>query len=215
MPTGFITDKKVGPRLVLFDLDGVLIDSRRNMAAAWAHVCDKFGLTIAFEHYFAEIGLPFATIMDNIGAKGDRIALAAAYSAGSVANFGLIEVYPGILPLLDSLQAAQIPAGIVTSKDADRTRRAVDLIGRDFQSVRPPQDGLAGKPAPDQLLAAAADVGVSASQTIYVGDMAVDHSAAGRAGMAYVHAGWGYGETPENCALEAADPAILAKMLTG
>lgn len=209
--------RKAGARfgLVLFDLDGVLIDSRRNMEAAWSHVCSKFGLDIPFDHYFAEIGLPFSQIMDNIGAPGDRKALAAAYSAGSVANFGLIEVYPGVPELLDGVAAAGIRTGIVTSKDAERTRRAVDLIGRNFQAIRSPEAGLAGKPAPDQLLAAAADAGTAPTETVYVGDMAVDCTAALRAGMAYVHARWGYGKAPANCPVEAESPALLLEYLAG
>ncbi len=190
-------------RLVLFDLDGVLVNSRANMEAAWAHVCATFGFDIPFERYFAEI-------MDRIGAPGDRKALAAAYSEGSVAHFALIQPYEGVGALLSSLDAAGLKLGIVTSKDADRTRRAVDLIGFDFATVCAPRPGLAGKPAPDQLLAAAADAGVDPSDSVYVGDMAVDFEAARNAGMAYAHAGWGYGDAPGGCDVVAETPAALS-----
>ena len=202
-------------RLALFDLDGVLIDSRANMEAAWTHVCETFGLNIPFEQYFAEIGLPFAEIMDRIGAPGNRADLAAAYSRGSLAAFDRIRVYDGIGPLLRILRDSAISIGIVTSKDAARTARAIDLIGTPFDTVRPPAPDLAGKPAPDQLLAAAADLGIPPGAAIYIGDMAVDMAAARNAGMAYAHAAWGYGAVPDECDVVADDPADLVRILTG
>ena len=52
---------------------------------------------------------------------------------------------------------------------------------------------LQGKPAPDHLLYAMSELGVSAADTIYVGDMNVDYETAKRAEVDYVHASWGYG----------------------
>lgn len=202
--------------LVLFDLDGVLIDSRTNMEAAWSHVCTTHGLDIPFERYFAEIGLPFAEIVRRIGALDsglDAADLAATYSAGSVARFDLIRPYDGIGMLLKSLRDDATCIGVVTSKDADRTSRAIDIIGTPFDTVCAPAPGLAGKPAPDQLLAAAASIGVAPVDAVYIGDMAVDLAAARNAGMGYVHAEWGYGATPDGTDFAATDPSALLDWL--
>ena len=46
-------------KLVLFDLDGVLIDSKSNMRRSWECVIEEFALTVPFETYFSNIGRPF------------------------------------------------------------------------------------------------------------------------------------------------------------
>ena len=51
-------------KLVLFDLDGVLIDSKENMRCAWI-VKKKFNLKQSFENYFKNIGLPFCYFKKN------------------------------------------------------------------------------------------------------------------------------------------------------
>ena len=38
-------------KLIIFDLDGVLIDSKKNMEASWICVQNKFNLNIPFEEY--------------------------------------------------------------------------------------------------------------------------------------------------------------------
>ncbi len=54
-----ITKKKI----ILFDLDGVLIDSKKNMLKAWKKVQKKHGIEIKFKKYFENIGLPFQDIL--------------------------------------------------------------------------------------------------------------------------------------------------------
>ena len=56
--------KKLKKKLLIFDLDGVLIDSKDNMKLAWTEVQKKYFLNnIAFENYFKEIGRPFIEIL--------------------------------------------------------------------------------------------------------------------------------------------------------
>lgn len=42
-------------KLIIFDLDGVLIDSRENMKEAWAAVVEKTKTSVEFEEYFEQI----------------------------------------------------------------------------------------------------------------------------------------------------------------
>ncbi len=52
---------------VLFDLDGVIIDSKYNMIITWNCVCSKHPLNINFEEYFAHIGQLFSDILSILG----------------------------------------------------------------------------------------------------------------------------------------------------
>ena len=49
----------------IFDLDGVLIDSKRNMQYSWIAVQKKFKIShIQFDDYFDKIGRPFYKILE-------------------------------------------------------------------------------------------------------------------------------------------------------
>jgi len=74
-----------------------------------------------------------------------------------------------------------------------RCQFVLDLLGFEFDIVQTPNEKLKGKPAPDHLLYAMSELEVSASDTIYIGDMNVDFLAAKNAKVDYIHAIWGYG----------------------
>ena len=54
-------------KAVLFDLDGVLLNSRPNMELAWLDVQDRLGVTVCFGDYFKNIGRPFKDILAILG----------------------------------------------------------------------------------------------------------------------------------------------------
>ena len=56
-------------KLVIFDLDGVLIDSRENMKLSWNSLNKQFNLNLKFKRYLYYIGLPFEKILKNLGIK--------------------------------------------------------------------------------------------------------------------------------------------------
>ena len=53
----------------IFDLDGVIIDSKANMVSSWNYTSKKFNLKIGFNKYEKYIGLPFKKILINLGIK--------------------------------------------------------------------------------------------------------------------------------------------------
>ncbi|MBI3452199.1 MAG: HAD hydrolase-like protein [Rhodospirillales bacterium] len=208
---------------IAFDLDGVLIDSRPNMEAAWAAVRRKFRVDVPFADYFACIGLPFRDILIRLGVRDQQAAIEETFRAASIENFGAIRVFPGIQAALVRLAAHGLPLGIVTSKDAVRSKMAVDMIGVAFATVQAPRPGgetgtgdgpaLKGKPAPDLLLTAARIAGVPPARSVYIGDMEVDCMTARNAGMDYIHVGWGYGPAPEGAVTVVDAEALCARLL--
>ena len=46
-------------RCILFDMDGVLIDSRPSMEIGWIEVCNQFNFSIPFARYLEYVGMPF------------------------------------------------------------------------------------------------------------------------------------------------------------
>jgi phosphoglycolate phosphatase len=180
---------------VLFDLDGVLLDSRPNMEHAWNDVRERLGISIDFEDYFQNIGRPFRDILKILGVQNRAEEIESIYTQSSKDNFNLATFYPGILESLKKIEAQGIKLGIVTSKDNERTKITLSRMPVNFSSIQTPNSSLRGKPAPDHLLAAMAELNVDPMDSLFVGDAEVDAVAALRAGIDYCHANWGYGNT--------------------
>lgn len=187
--------------LLLFDLDGVLMDTREVMQVAWREVQQTHGVDSPFDAYARYLGRPFAQIMRCLGLE-DADSLAETYDRASLQSAHLARPFPDIRATLALLTQAGRRLGVVTSKPERRARPLLGALDVTFVTIRTPGAGR-GKPAPDQLLLAMVDAETDPTDTIYVGDMAVDQQAAIRAGVAYAHAAWGYGQP------EAPAPVLL------
>jgi phosphoglycolate phosphatase len=199
--------------LVLFDLDGVLLDSRENMRRSWQRVSEQLGVTVGFERYFSEIGKPFSAIMDRLGLSDRASAIEAVYRMASMDNIDVLRFYPGVPETLLRLELAGLKLGIVTSKDKLRTSAIVAMLPVSFACICSPDGAMRGKPAPDHLLLAMAQTGVDPLETLYVGDMTADHQAAVRARIDYAHAAWGYGPAPDDGSWILSDMSDLLQLV--
>ena len=194
---------------VLFDLDGTLADTIPLIVASYQHA---FRSVLAEEvdeaRARAWIGRPLlgALLEENPdhGHELDRV-----YREWNLANTArLIRRYPGILELLDDLDAAGVRTAVATSKRRETARLALHSVGIDqrLDVVAALEDTDRHKPTPDPLLHAAAVLGVDPGDCVYVGDATVDVLAAQAAGMASVGVTWGAGE---RAALEGSAPDAL------
>lgn len=199
--SGDTPPQSVRKQLVLFDLDGVLIDSRENMRLSWERACREVGAAVAFDRYFSEIGRPFPAIMERLGLAAHAVSLEAAFRIASMEHIGVLKFYPGVIETLAALSARSVKLGVVTSKDRLRTSAVLAMLPVDFACVETPDSSLRGKPAPDHLLSAVARANVDPCEALYVGDMAADHESARRGGIDYAHAAWGYGAAPTDGSL--------------
>ena len=184
-------------KLVLFDLDGVLIESRENMEVSWSAVQSAFGLDIPFEDYFKNIGRPFEDILHLIGVKTKKVEIKTVYDTVSAARIDLIRFNQDCVTLVKKLRALNLMTGIVTSKSLDRTLEIVKRSGLLFDYIDAPPLGPRGKPNADPILRAILECQSTPSDVVYIGDMDVDYECAYRAGVSYFHANWGYGKCPD------------------
>ncbi|WP_405657801.1 HAD family hydrolase [Streptomyces sp. NBC_00079] len=199
------------PELMLFDLDGVLIDSLPTMRAAWEAVTVRAGIQVPFEAYVKHLGRPFRDILRLLGLK-DTEQFTKAYEDAAIGFSHLSQPFPGVEQALRDIAATGCRLGVVTSKSADRARPLVDGLDVPFAVLRAPGHGR-GKPSPDSLLLALVECATDPGDALYVGDMAVDQEAALRAGMRYVHAGWGYGSPTEQLPLILEGPTQLVGLV--
>lgn len=178
-------------RGVVFDMDGVLIDSEPIIRAAAQNAAIEIGRTVSDAFYASVLGLPGreveAAFMVEFGADfplNDYRQRFERHYRGEVATRG-ISPKPGVPELLDALTAHGIPVAVATSTRAGNAQEALDAAGLLFRlPVCVTGDQVAqGKPAPDIFLAAAARIETPAPDCIAVEDSEVGARAAVAAGM--------------------------------
>jgi phosphoglycolate phosphatase len=200
------------PPFVIFDLDGTLIDSRGDIAAATNAGLAACGLGAAPQEVITGfVGDGVGRLVDRTVAHvGGDVALApqvvehllAHYRAQPVVHTTL---YPELAGTLERLAARGHPLAIASNKPTDLCRaiaahygwtgRLWPVLGADWGGPK--------KPAPDALLHIAESLGRPPSEGVMVGDSVADLEAGRAAGMTTVAALYGYRPAAE---LEAAGP---------
>lgn len=183
-------------KLYVFDLDGVLIDSKLNMESSWNIVQQRHNIETPFELYFERIGIPFYDILTQLGITENQKAIKHTYDTTSMINSGDVSVYDGVIETITTLKSRGSKVAIVTSKCRERTEKMIGKLP-DFDYIGCPNETFRGKPAPDHLFSAMAYCNTDKEDTVYIGDMHTDYECANRAGVDFIFASYGYGEV--NC----------------
>ncbi|WP_439675580.1 HAD family hydrolase [Embleya sp. MST-111070] len=186
------------PGLVLFDNDGVLVDSEPIANRVLATLLTELGVPTAYEDSLRDyLGGTMARV-HTIVRERDGVTLPEdfdhVYHERVFAGFRAeLEAVPGVVDVLAALDAAGVPYCLASSGTHERIRLALTrtgLIGRFPESVIfSSQDVARGKPAPDLFLHAAATMGVDPARCVVVEDSPLGVEAARAAGMTvYGHA---------------------------
>lgn len=159
---------------VIFDLDGVLVDTVPAHFKAWQHSFAPFDVNFDDAMYRELVdGRPVRdgaravlkgkdeVAIDSVVAMKERIYL-------EFVEAGRFEVFDDVLPLLRDVSRRGIPAAVASS--SNQARRLVALAGLTghFEAIVCGDDVARGKPAPDIFLAAARILGLPPTQCIVV-----------------------------------------------
>jgi len=188
--------------VVLFDLDGTLANTIDLVVASYGAAFAVIGRTVEREQAKHWIGETLAQTFAR-EAPDDGAAMEAAYRDNYDAHLDDIRRYPGVPELLDDLKAAGAITGVVTAKRravAAVTMQRAGVAGR-IDLVGAMEDSALHKPDPEPLLVAAAKLGATPRDCVYVGDAVHDIEAAHAAGMAVIAVTWGAGVRDELVAL--------------
>ena len=201
---------------VLFDLDGTLIDSAPDLAGAGDEMRLARGLpALGVEHFRPMVGAGARGMVGRAFGVGPDHESFAALRDEFLQRYELrmtreTRVFAHMAPVLDALDAAARPWGVVTNKAsrfAEPLARALRLDERAAALVCGDTTAHA-KPHPEPLLEAARRIGVPPAACVYVGDDLRDVQAGRAAGMATVIAAWGYLGAGEPIAAWGADHVV-------
>lgn len=187
-------------RMVLFDLDGTLIDSAPDLAAAANAMRAARGLAplplaslrpMVGSGARGMVGVALGVKPDDAAFAGLRDEFLQRYAAGLLER---TTVFDAVQPVLDRLDEDGWRWGIVTNKAERFTRPLVEGLGLHGRAavVISGDTTAHSKPHPAPLLEAARRAGVEAAACIYIGDDLRDVQAGHAAGMVTLAAAWGY-----------------------
>ena len=192
------------PRLVMFDLDGTLVDSVPDLAAAVDQALLALGRAPAgVERVRDWVGNGARVLLRRALAGGlehARVAEAEAEQAlqlfmtAYAESHALTRVYPGVTQTLDWLRAQEIPLAIVTNKPERFVAPLLDEkgLGSYFRWIVGGDTLAQQKPDPAALLHVLRLARVEAQQALFVGDSRNDVLAARAAGVPCVALSYGY-----------------------
>ncbi len=209
---------------IIFDLDGTLIDTLRDLAESVNYALRCFNLPVhPVESYKQRVGhgsevmISRALSDDKQGLIEKIQKIQAEYYQKHM--FDHTRPYPQIPEILQKLRGKGYKLAILTNKPEEMAQK---IVGRLFESgtfdlVAGGRDDIPLKPNPQRALQIARQLGTQARLTAFVGDSGVDMQTARNAGMFGIGVLWGFRSRPEliqaGCLALIEKPAQLPVLL--
>ena len=192
---------------LIFDLDGTLLDTIEDIAAANNKMLKMSNFPIHdTKKYIGLIGEGVEKMVSGSlpsDLKPDKDLLkkyVALYSSLYSTKIAVKScIYKGIDLVLDYLKTKKIPVSVNTNKPHEQTISLYDKFFQkwNFNQVIGHMDGNPHKPNPAGALAISSELNVKPENTLFIGDSLIDILTARAAGMIPVAVGWGYGNKKE------------------
>jgi phosphoglycolate phosphatase len=194
----------VKAKSIIFDLDGTLIDSAPSILAGFQHVLKVNDIVPLVPLTSSVIGPPLVPTLKMLGGVNDEAMLLMAEQFKDFYDIEaclLSRPYDAVDGGLKRLVDIGFELHIATNKRYIPTRNILKYLGWSnlFSSVYTlDQEGASFNSKSEMIERQLKDFGLSADQTVYVGDRSEDMEAAQNNQLNFVGVSWGYGEFPEN-----------------
>jgi beta-phosphoglucomutase family hydrolase len=198
-------------RAVIFDWDGVVVDSSAHHERSWEILAAKRGLPLPPDHFKRGFGKKNNVIIPDLGwatapAEVDALAHEKEELYRDLIRQHGIEPLPGIRHLFAALRQAAIPCAIGSSTERANLDLLLDLMDlrKFFSVIVSGEEVTHGKPDPSIFLLAAERLGAAPADCVVIEDALVGIEAARRAGIPVL----AVATTEPLAALNVADAAV-------
>ncbi|WP_186564877.1 HAD family hydrolase [Lawsonibacter celer] len=210
----------------IFDLDGTLLNTLQDLADSTNYALSLHGLPRrTLEEVRCFVGNGVAQLISRAVPEDTPPELEARCLADFRAHYLLnmenkTAPYPGVLALLDALEAHGIRRAVVSNKFDSAVKGLCQTYFADRIPVAIGESqGVARKPAPDTVFRALEELGVPGGRAVYIGDSDVDIATAQNAGVPCISVSWGFRSRAflleHGASAIAATPEELFTLLTG
>jgi HAD superfamily hydrolase (TIGR01509 family) len=186
--------RRAGPALtlnveaVVFDMDGLLIDTERVVRDVMFEVARERGRDLPLEVFLRMVGLTDdasrAVSAEHFGEEFDHDAFGAEVSRRVRAELAVgATLKTGVIELLDLLDARGLPYAVATSSSHETVGRHLAAILARFATIVAAGDYARGKPSPDPFLVAARRMAIDPGRCLALEDSHNGVRAAHAAGM--------------------------------
>lgn len=189
-------------QLVLFDIDGTLLDTREFVYQAFEHVSEKYKLGVFQREKMDEfIGQSLENCYRKFYPDEDIVKLCRAHQSFQMDNLGLSVVFPHTIAVLKKLRASGYTIAAITSRWRLTLMKTLELAGLTdyFDMIVTSDDVKNHKPHPEALLKVLKKFHIAPQNAVMVGDTESDILAGKNAGVFTVGVTYGFqGEKIKN-----------------
>ena len=184
--------------VVLFDVDGTIVDSAPAVMNAFRGALSDYDLPIPDDQRLRTyVGPPLWYSFSDLGYEGELLAnLVSGYRARYQAHYLDPEPFPGVIELLHDLHRAGIPLATATSKQAPMALAQMEHLGLsevfDVIAGATPDPASSKATVIREALTRLEARGVDTSHPVIIGDSIWDLRGAQEAGIPVIGVGWGY-----------------------
>lgn len=212
-------------KLAIFDLDGTLLDTVKDLGNATNHALTECGFpTHPIEAYYQMVGRGiynlFRAAVPSEYATEDNVQKMASYFLPyyDAHKCDFTRPYDGILQMLDTITGKGVRLAVASNKYQDGAEKLVShFFGEyDFVKILGQREGQPIKPDPaivDQILAEAPSI--TKSETVYVGDSNVDMQTGANAEVRTIGVTWGFRSREELASYNPSAIVDSAEALAG
>lgn len=186
-------------KLIIFDLDGTLLNTIADLANATNHALAELGFGMhPLDSYPTFVGNGIRKLFERAlpPTRKDRVEdvrelFIPYYDAH---NADETSIYTGITPLLEELHAKGLQLAVASNKYQSATEKLIRhyFPNIPFVSVLGQREGIPVKPHPDIVNSILQHAGVTTEDTLYIGDSGVDMQTAHNAQVESVGVTWGF-----------------------
>lgn len=184
-------------KCVVFDLDGTLVNSAKNIYHATIHSFNSLNVKadLPYKKFYLRIGHHFEDIFDEFGIEvGSFDRFIEIYKSHYFDYIHYSVLYPGVEETINTLKGKEYKVALLTTKGQEQADKIINHFGfrNNFDYVMGRRPGIAHKPSPEPLLKICEELNIKPEEILMIGDTELDIRCGKNAGAKTCAVTYGY-----------------------